>query len=341
MGTTTWVVIIAIAVVLVLVVLFARGSWAGIQNAFVAVWNSTVGRHVVVITALIIVLQVIAFSARFSAEDKAEDWLTQYNGKLATEAVGGIKADVSTIFSGPSSSPSPTPTPSPSPSPSPEPSPSPSPSPAADGAATTPGTRTNTTVAPTTLTPTPSPTPNASETRRLKEQLQIIRDRGKHHGDVMAFFYVNYYVAIVLVMTAGMLVAITLFFIAQAGWTGSNSYVRAAFIVGSAYVAFYGLFPPVFQQQKNIADNRELFLRYKSLENELNSYPLTLLTLKGAPAEPRHFINHIDAELDRLGNIALGFDITKVSYEDAFQTTRPTPAPTATPPGQNTITNSR
>lgn len=345
MGTTTWVVIIAIAAVLVLVVLFARGSWAGIQSAFGAVWDSTVGRHVIVIAGLIVVLQVVAFSARFSAEDKAENWLTQYNGKLATEAVGGIKADVSTIFS-PSSSPSPTPTPLPSPSPSPEPSPSPSPSPAADAAATAniaaPGTRTNTTVATTTPTPTPSPTPNASESIRLNEQLQIIRDRGKHHGDVMAFFYVNYYVAIVLVMTAGLLVAITLFFIAQAGWTGSNSYVRAAFIVGSAYVAFYGLFPPVFQQQKNIADNRELFLRYKSLENELNSYPLTLLTLKGAPAEPRHFINHIDAELDRLGNIALGFDITKVSYEDAFQTTRPTPTPTAAPPpNQNTNTNTR
>lgn len=340
MTAAFWALIIGIVVALILVVFLARGSWPAIQSKLVAIWNSAVGRHVIVIIILIIALQVIAFSARYSAEDKAEDWLTQYNGKLATEAVGGIKADVSTIFSSSSSSPSPTP--SPTASPTAEPSPSPSPSPTIETASTAGTTRTGGgAVGPTTAaTPTPSPTPNAAELKRLKEQLQIIRDRGKHHGDVMAFFYVNYYVAIVMVMTAGLLVAITLFFIAQAGWTGSNSYVRAAFIVGSAYLAFFGLFPPVFQQQKNIADNRELFLRYKSLENELNSYPLTLLTLKGDPANPRQFINHIDSELGRLGNIALGFDITKVSYEDAFQTSRPTPTPTATPPA-NQNSNSR
>ena len=152
----------------------------------------------------------------------------------------------------------------------------------------------------------------------------------------MAFFYVNYFISIVMVMSAGLIVAITLFFIAQAGWTGSNSYVRAAFIVGSAFVAFYGLFPPAFQEQKNITDNKELFLHYKSLENEVNSYPITLLTLQGEPATPKQFINHVDAEMDRLGNIALGFDITKVSYEEAFQTSRPTPSATATPPPEQT-----
>jgi len=95
--------------------------------------------------------------------------------------------------------------------------------------------------------------------------------------------------------------------------------------LNSTTAAIYAFFPPVFQQQKNIADNKELLLHYKSLENEVNSYPITLLTLQGEPSTPKQFINHVDAEMDHLGNIALGFDITKVSYEEAFQTARPTP----------------
>ena len=106
--------------------------------------------------------------------------------------------------------------------------------------------------------------------------------------------------------------------------------------LNSTTAAIYAFFPPVFQQQKNIADNKELLLHYKSLENEVNSYPITLLTLQGEPSTPKQFINHGDAEMDHLGNIALGFDITKVSYEEAFQTARLPPTPsTAASPEQN------
>jgi hypothetical protein len=104
-------------------------------------------------------------------------------------------------------------------------------------------------------------TPNASESERLKEQLQIVRDRGKHHGDVMAFFYVNYYIAIVMVMN-------------------------------------------------------------------------------GRVARRHNPLLHCARGMD--GNIALGFDITKVSYDDAFQTSRPTPSPAASPPAdQNRTSTSR
>ena len=146
----------------------------------------------------------------------------------------------------------------------------------------------------------------------------------------MAYFYVNYFVSIVMVMAAGLVVAITLFFIAQGGWTGTNTYVRTVFIIASATAAFYGLFQPVFQQQKNISDNKELFLKYKALESEVDSYPITLLKPERGVKNPKEFINHIDKEMAQLGDIALGFDITKVSYQEAInlQTTKATPSPT-------------
>jgi hypothetical protein len=286
------------------------------------------------ILALVIALQVIESYTRYVADDKAGDWLTQYNGKVTTAAVGVIDADITTVFD-PANSPSPTPSLSPSPLPTPSQTPSASVAPTPTSNATNADANASVTTGP---TATPAPTPTDTETARLKAQLEIIRDRGKHHGNVMAYFYVNYFVAIVMVMTAGLLVALTLFFIAQQGWTGTNSYVRTVFIVASAYMAFYGLFSPVFQEQKNIGDNKELFLRYKSLENEVESYPITLLTLKGESKTPKEFINHVDDELDRLGNIALGFDISKVSYEQAFETgpSHATPSPTVTTPARQT-----
>ena len=330
--TTSWALVIGVALFLILlVVLVARGYGPAIQNVLLVIWNSQFGRHIMAILVLVIALQVVESYTRYVADDKAGDWLTQYNGKVTTAAVGVIDADITTVFD-PANSPSPTPSPSPSPLPTPSPTPSPS-------IAPTPNT-TNTDAASLTTGSTATPTPTDTEAARLKAQLQIIRDRGKHHGNVMAYFYVNYFVAIVMVMTAGLLVALTLFFIAQQGWTGTNSYVRTVFIVASAYMPFYGLFSPVFQEQKNIADNKELFLRYKSLENEVESYPITLLTLKGDPKTPKEFINHVDDELDRLGNIALGFDISKVSYEQAFETgpSRATPSPTVTTPARQTPT---
>lgn len=323
MTTTASVLIIGgLLVLIVIAVLLLRSNGSVIQNVTGSIWKSAVGRHVIVIIVLVLALQAIKSYARYTADQKAGDWLTQYNGKATTEVVGAIEADGPTLFSEALSSPSASPV---------QPTPSPSPSPSPTNVATT-VTNASLELA---STSTPSPTPTETESARLKAQLQIIRDRAKHHGNVMAFFYVNYFVSIVMVMTAGLLVAITLFFIAQTGWTATNSHVKATFIVASAYVAFYGLFPPVFQQQKNITDNKELFLHYKSLENEVDSYPITLLTLKDGGKTPREFINHIDVEMDRLGDIALGFDITKVSYEEAFnQAAQPTQSPNVIPPAQ-------
>lgn len=325
-STAVILMISTVGLLIFAIVFFARPNRQAVETALVGIWSSPVGRHIVAIIVLVLALQIVKAYARYAAEEKAEAWLTQYNGRVTTAAVGAIEADVPTIFSVANSEASPSPTSTATPTPEPSPSPSPSPSIQANltGAA---GPTSNPSAS-------PNPTPDKAESARLKEQLQIIRDRAKHHGNVMAFFYVNYFVSIVMVMSAGLIVAITLFFIAQAGWNGSNSYVRAAFIVGSAFVAFYGLFPPAFQEQKNITDNKELFLHYKSLENEVNSYPITLLTLQGEAASPKQFINHVDAEMDRLGNIALGFDITKVSYEEAFQTARPTPTATVTTPAE-------
>jgi hypothetical protein len=331
MATQSWLLagIIAVALVL-LIVLLLTGYGPAIQRVFTSIWSSTIGRHIIVILVIVLVFEGIkAYSTR-SGEQKASEWLTSYNGVTTTDVVGRIEASVPGIL--PDASPTPSASPTVSPTPSPTPSPSPSPTP--DATPTSPPTASSLVAeaqrAAAAATPTPSPTPTKEEKERIDLQLRIIRDRVKHHGDVMAYFYVNYFLSIVMVMVAGLTVALTLFFIAQLGWNNTNSYIRSVFVVAAAYAAFYGLFPPVFQQQKNIIDNKELFLKYKALESEVDSYDVTFMTTKGEAKNPREFITYVDSEMSRIGNIALGFDITKVSYQQAFDL-EPRPSPDASP----------
>ena len=274
-----------------------------------------IARHIVVVGLLILFFTAVKSYTASVAEDKAGDWLTSYQGKVTTEIVGRVKPDIAAT-----SSTSPTPSASPTASPTATPTPSPTPSP------TPPLTQSSSTGGQQTPPATPTPPPTATEQARMDAQLREIRDRIKHHADVMAFFYVNYFVSIVMVMVAGLIAAATVFFIAQTGWTLTRSYVKAVFVVASMWTAFYGLFPPVFQQEKNISDNKALFLEYKTLESEVESYAITYLTIKGEPKLPREFIVHVDSEMAHLGNIALGFDVSKINYQDALSLSKPSPA---------------
>jgi hypothetical protein len=325
MSNEAWI-ILAVAVLLFagLVILIVRGQGAAILSLLTAIWTSPVGRHALLIIALLLAFEGLKSFTRKIAEEKASEWLTSYNGSATTDVVGAIKSTVPGLLSVSNPSPSPTAAPTPSLTPTP----TPVGTPAEASLATSNVTTATTTNSP---TPTPSPTPTEAEQKRLDAQLRTIQDRVKHHGTVMAYFYVSYFESILLVMSAGLVVAITLFFIAQAGWNGTNSYVRAVFIVASAVAAFYGLFPPVFQQQKNIADNKELFLQYKTLESEVDSYSLTLTTLTGEQKSPREFINHVDAEMAKMGNIALGFDISKISYDQFIDLGKGRAAPSPSP----------
>jgi hypothetical protein len=335
-GQWLFAIVALIALIAVVTIITWRGRWPVVWQASRGAWNAPnrVVKHAAVVAAVLLVILFLKSYAQSVAEQKASEWLTSYNGTATTDVVGRIDASVPGLLAETESATAtatPTPVPAPSPTATPESTPIVSlPTEALTQQRSAPNA---------TPTATPTPPPTEAEQKRMDAQLRTIRDRTKHHGDVMAFFYVNYFVAIVLVLCAGLLVALSLFFIAQGGWNGTNSYVRAIFIVASAVTAFYGLFPPVFEQQKNITDNKQLFLEYKSLESELESYNVTRATLKNEAKTPAEFINHLDAQMSRLGNIALGFDIGKITYDEVINLgKKPSPEPTATtlPP-----TNSR
>lgn len=73
------------------------------------------------------------------------------------------------------------------------------------------------------------------------------------------------------------------------------------------------------------------------LESEVESYPITRLTIKKdsetsvSQLTPNEFISYVDGEMAKLGNIALGFDPTKIDYSQAITLSKPTPNTTSSP----------
>ena len=309
-----------------------------VQNLITS-WQalSRVAKHLILILGLILSVVLFGLGCGWFARHEARVWLCQYDretdpecAELASSSpglnlLGGISS---------SSKASSSPSPSASPVQSPDANASSSPtitltSGATSNAAAAPPARSSPTA-----TPSPTPTPlTTDQANRLAEQRLKVKGLIRHHGRVMSFFYEAYYTAICVLLFAGAFAAIAMFFIAMSGWAAANQYVKTLFVVMTAAAAFYGLWPPVFQQEKNISDNKALFLEYQTLQNEIASYPITRSNVKNEHKEPNDFINYVDSELARIGNIAIGFDYTKISYKGAFESkpgSTPSPSPSAT-----------
>lgn len=168
---------------------------------------------------------------------------------------------------------------------------------------------------------------------RMQAQLETVKGRAKHHRDVMAYFYAAYYVSIVTFSIAAALAGVTLLLVSQNGWQSANEYIVNIFFTSAAASAFLGSCPAIFEQQKNITDNKELLLRFLSLQNEVLSYGVTGEGLNydwtsaapentkiGIAVEPNDFLHYVDLKLAQ-DNVAIGFDYQQVpNFRSALDT---------------------
>ena len=150
------------------------------------------------------------------------------------------------------------------------------------------------------------------ERDRLKDQFSLARDRARHHLTVAIYFFSNYYMAILQAFVMGMIAAIALFFITQVGYAQASSTVVTVFITATALATFYGGFPSVFRQTDNVAENKALYLRYISLQNEMLSYAATGMDSTPKKFAAADYIACIDKGLNKINNIAVCFDASKI-----------------------------
>ncbi len=178
-----------------------------------------------------------------------------------------------------------------------------------------------------------------AEKTRLDEQFKEIQLRIQRHSAVMSYFYKQYYISISMAYALGLVAGICLFFISKVGWKDANKGLINIFIVTSSAALFYRQLPGIFRQDTNMAANRNMYLDYISLKNEVLSYAATggisgrdpNNTNSFTTINPKIFIYYVDQKLAKLNQIPIDFDITRVTEAPDFRKVNSVPGISVTP----------
>jgi hypothetical protein len=114
-----------------------------------------------------------------------------------------------------------------------------------------------------------------AEKARFKDQLHRIQQKEEFHLKLMEFYYTGYYIGIIILSFTAALAAITLVIISKGGWAQTSEYVITTFFIMTCAALFYGSWAGLFKQDENITNNKVLYLKYTTLENELRGYTIT------------------------------------------------------------------
>ena len=109
----------------------------------------------------------------------------------------------------------------------------------------------------------------------LKTQREIMRDRKSHHLGLAILFFRNYYSILFLSIILASVGGLTLFAIANKGWSNAGITLQTFFLTLATELAFVGFFPLVFKQQDNFTQNMTYYENYSKGEltiyNQLSS----------------------------------------------------------------------
>jgi hypothetical protein len=159
-----------------------------------------------------------------------------------------------------------------------------------------------------------------AEKKRIQEQMEIIKSRSTTHLTIMTYFYTRFYMSIALASVSAIISAISLFYISKVGWEKANNYIIPIFVTTTSIAIFVGAFPVVFQQENNIRENSELYLKYINLENQILTRLATKANAEGTNLTLKEIINNTDIKLTEYNKIAIGFDANSIPQaSDVFQ----------------------
>jgi hypothetical protein len=155
---------------------------------------------------------------------------------------------------------------------------------------------------------------SSAQLDRLVHQFRETGGRAYMHVSIMKYFYTRYYMALVMAAGAAVVAAFCLFHISKEGWNQARPSVQLIFVIAAGTALLLGVFPKLFRQDENIADNKTLYIQYVALGNEIRTYLATRraeLPNDTSVTLPE-FVRHIDIQLATLHKIPVGFDQTKI-----------------------------
>lgn len=174
--------------------------------------------------------------------------------------------------------------------------------------------------------------------KRLLNQVTEIEARQDRHAKVMTYFYKQYFISLSMASGSALAAILFAFFISRDGWEKANNGLINAFFVTFSAATLYTQIPGLFSQKVNLEQNRELYISYTNLQNQVVSYMaigsvIDSETKQLVGIEPGLFIYQIDQQLVDLNQLPINFDATQsIKPPELPQLDLPT-SPAAPPQG--------
>jgi hypothetical protein len=166
----------------------------------------------------------------------------------------------------------------------------------------------------------PDPALVALQEQRLMGQFHQIQQRIEHHFSQLITYYSYSFATTIMVGILAAIAAITLVFITLSGWQPSSEYKKTIFLLATVTATYSAAFPSIFDLQKNIDDNRYLYLKYVALANQICSYQATAETPDTGRTTLNVFIHQVDTQLSNLNKIAAGTETNQIpDFNDALR----------------------
>lgn len=146
---------------------------------------------------------------------------------------------------------------------------------------------------------------------RLNQLGDVAYAQARHHVAVAQFFYSRYYAAAHLTLALAVAAGVCLIFVSKKGWSTANPYLLNVFVTLSALGVYYGAFPGVFDQKSNMESNRDQYVKYINVEQDIRTFLAHLNSSE--PQQLQDFLLTAQKRLVEINNISVGIDHTKVS----------------------------
>lgn len=152
----------------------------------------------------------------------------------------------------------------------------------------------------------------APTTKRMLQQLHVIRARKEYHAELLKYFLARYYMALSIAPAAAIIAAAMLLLISKSGWDAANTFTKTTFLVATGVATFFGPFPNLFKQEANAEENGRLYVAYSNLEQSMLTYLATGPVASDSTSSPAWITRTFDERMASLNAVAVGFDASQV-----------------------------
>jgi NADH dehydrogenase/NADH:ubiquinone oxidoreductase subunit G len=154
---------------------------------------------------------------------------------------------------------------------------------------------------------------------RLLEQIEASKRGAEKHAQLAVHFHsqakASVMVSLVLGVAAGSLGVL----ISREGWDKSDNRFVYAFALLSTMAVLFNQLPRVLQSEINFQNNRDIYLGYLTLRNNIHTFVATEKGVGVNPEEPdrfddlqtNRFVHSVDAKLVELNQLRIGIDATQ------------------------------